>query len=166
MSGQAGRNGGRGGRGNAARGARGRGRGYNYKGASSTTKKGLCTTLTTHVFDYGQKNAADLMKTSWDKLVQHVGTTYGQDIASELKNKVTVIVDEPVPSAAILTRHALREQVIRTGQVNILAARRAQEVVLQAAVTAGGDADVAMALVVLQNEMHRTNTKHRSKFRL
>jgi hypothetical protein len=52
MSGREGRNVSRGGR-----GGRGPRRGQNYAGSASTAKKGLCTTLGTNVFDYGQKNA-------------------------------------------------------------------------------------------------------------
>jgi hypothetical protein len=60
-------------------GRHGRGRGQNYTGSANTTKKGMCVNLGTNVFDYGQKSAADLMRTSWENLVQHVDTNYGQD---------------------------------------------------------------------------------------
>ena len=106
MSGKSGR-GGRGGRGYPARG-RGRGRGQNYTGTSSTSKKGLCEALGTNVFDYGQKAAADQMRTSWEKITEYVGTTYGQDISNELQNKSTVVIAEPVLSPAILMRHQAR----------------------------------------------------------
>ena len=143
----------RGGRGNGGRGRRSRGRGQNYTGASGATKKGLCTTLGSHVFDYGQKSAADQMRTSWEKLVQYVGTSCGQDIANELQNKVTVVLVEPVHTAVALQRHAVRELMIRTGQVNIRNSRQAQETLLQAAVTAGTEPDALMKLAVLQNEI-------------
>ena len=66
-----GRNGCHGGRGYKGRG---RGRGHNYSGANSVSKKGLCTDLGNNVFDYGHKAAAGNMRTSWEKLVQKVGT--------------------------------------------------------------------------------------------
>jgi hypothetical protein len=78
MSGRGGRNNGRGGCVHGGRG--GRGRGQNYNGPASTAKKGMCANLGTNVFDYGQKSASDLMCTLWEKLVQYVGTNYGQDI--------------------------------------------------------------------------------------
>ena len=84
-----GRGGGRGGRG------AGRGRGHGYSGSTGTAKKGLCSDLGSNVFDYGQKGSADLMRTSWEKLVQYVGTTYGQDISNKLQNKVRVRIPEP-----------------------------------------------------------------------
>jgi hypothetical protein len=75
MSGRGGgRNNGRGGRSHGGRGGRGCGRGHNYTGSTNKTKKGLCANLGTNVFDYGQNSAADLMRTSWEKLVQYVGT--------------------------------------------------------------------------------------------
>jgi hypothetical protein len=85
MSGRGGgRNNGRGGRGRGGRGGRGRGRVQNYTGPTTPTKKGLCANLGTNVFDSGKKSAADLMLTSWENLVQYVGTNYGQDILNEL----------------------------------------------------------------------------------
>jgi phage tail tape-measure protein len=44
-------------------------------------KSGLCVTLRSNVYDYGHNAAADQMRTSWEKLVQYVGTNYGQDIS-------------------------------------------------------------------------------------
>jgi ribosomal protein L15 len=106
MSGRGGgRDNGRGGGGQGGRGGRGRSRGQNYTGSTTTTKKGLCANLGTNVFDYGQKSAADLMRTSWEKLVQYFGTNYGQDISNELQNKVTVALIEPVHSDEVLENH-------------------------------------------------------------
>ena len=152
---------GRGGRGNdnnnnSGHGGRGHGggagQGQHYTGGASTAMKGLCAALGTNVFDYGQKAAADQMRTSWEKLVQHVGTNHGQDISNELQNKQTVTIAEPTYSAAVMTRHAAREAMVRRGQRNIQAARRAQEILLQADV-ADGDQDAPMQLAILQNEI-------------
>jgi hypothetical protein len=97
MSGRGGRNNGGSGRGlgSANRGGRGRGQGQNYTGSASASKKSLCTYLGTNVFHYGQKSAANQMRTSWENLVQYVGTNYGQYINNELKNKVWVVLTEP-----------------------------------------------------------------------
>jgi len=158
MSGR-GNNNSRGGRGNGGRGGRGRGRGrnsggrgQNYTGGAPSAKRGMCPGLGTYVFDYGQKGSADQMRTSWDKLVQYVGTTYGQDISNELTNKVTVTIAEPTYSAAVLARHAAREAMVRQGQTNLQTARRAQEVILQREVAAG-EVDAPMALALIQNEI-------------
>ncbi len=65
---------------------RGRGRGNYYSGTGTvvTKHKGLCAALTSHVFEYGQKGAVDQMRTTWEKIVHHVGTIYGHDISNEL----------------------------------------------------------------------------------
>ena len=65
-----------------------------------------------YVFDYGQKGAADQMRTTWEKIVQYVGTTYGQDICNELQNKTTVTIPEPAHAQAVIDRHTAREQVV------------------------------------------------------
>jgi hypothetical protein len=126
--------------------------GQNYTGSANTTKKGLCANVGTNVFYYGKKSSADLMRTSWEKFVQYVGTTYGQDINNELQNKISVEIIEPVHSAEVLMKYGLREAMIRSGQRNIQRARQAQEKILEAAVLAK-DPDAPMKLAILQNEI-------------
>jgi hypothetical protein len=118
----------------------------------NTTKKGLCATLGTNVFDYGQTSAADLMRTSWEKLMQYVGTNNRQDISNELQNKISVDIIEPVYSAEVLRKHGLREAMIRSGQQHIQRTRQAQEKILEAAVLKK-DPDAPMKLEILQNEI-------------
>jgi hypothetical protein len=155
MSGRGGRNNSRGGRGrgSANRGGCCRGQSQNYTGSANAAKRGLCTNLGTHVFDYGQNSAADQMRTSWEKPVQYVGTNYGQDINNELQNKVWVVLTEPVYTDGVLATHSVREVMIRNGQLNIQKARQAQETILKATVQAGTDMDAPMKLAILQNEI-------------
>jgi hypothetical protein len=148
-----GRNNGRGGRGRGGRGGRSRGRGQNYPGSSNAARKGLCANLGTNVSDYGQKSAADQIRTSWENLEQYVGTNYGQDINNELQNKITVILVEPVHTDDMLLKHSLRETMIRNGQMNIQRDRKSQETILEAAVQAGLDMEAPMKLALLQNEI-------------
>ena len=77
--------GGRGGCGDD-RGGGGRGRGCSYNNNTSNKKVGLCKDLEHHIFDYGSKTSADLMRTTQEKIVQYAATKYGGDIANELKN--------------------------------------------------------------------------------
>ncbi len=73
---------------------RGRGGGNSYSGTGGA-HEGLCSALSDHVFDYGQKGAADQMRMTWEKIVHHVGTIYGHNISNELQNKKTVTIPEP-----------------------------------------------------------------------
>ena len=134
-------------------GCRGCSRGSNYTGSTSAPKKGLCTALGANVFDYGTKGTADQMRTSWEKLMQYVGTNYGQDISNELQNKAVITLAKPTHSAAVLARHAVHEMMICTSQMNLQTARQAQLLLLQALVDAGVDPEAPMKLAVLQNEM-------------
>jgi hypothetical protein len=93
------------------------------------------------------------MCTSWEKLVQYVGTNYGQDISNELQNKVWVVLTEPVHTNNVLARHGVRELTILNGQLNIQQARKAQEIILKSAVQSGTDMDAPMKLAILQNEI-------------
>jgi hypothetical protein len=70
-------------------------------------KSGLCATLGNNVFNYGHRAAADQMQTSWEKLVQFMGTNYGQDISNELQNKTPVTLTKPVHTPEVLARHAI-----------------------------------------------------------
>jgi hypothetical protein len=97
------------------------------------------------------------MRTSWEKLVQYIGTNYGQDISNELQNKLTVTLAKPVHTPAVITRHAIREQMIRTGQANLQQARTAQQFILETAVSAGVNPDAPMKLAILNNEIAQGN---------
>jgi hypothetical protein len=88
------------------------------------------------MFEYGQKSAADQMRTSWENLVQYFGTNYGQYINNELQNKFWVVLTEPVHTDDVLARHSVREVMIRNGQLNIQQARQSQETILKASVQA------------------------------
>jgi hypothetical protein len=165
MSGKSEKSNGRGGRGRNERSGRGRGRGLSYTGASKTQKSGLCKALESNVYDYGHKAAADQMRTSCEKLVQYVGTTYGQDTSNELHNLTTLVLPEPVHTATVLTRHAAREQMIRKGQANLQQARKAQKVILQAAVTQGNDLEAPLKLASSRTPSQKviSNRKRRSR---
>ena len=120
MSGRGGRSNGHSGCGKSEQSGHGhRRQGQSYTGASKASKSGLCKALNNNIFNYGHKAAADQRHTSWEKLVQYVGTTYRQDISNELQNKTTVTLAEPVHSEAVMTRDTTREQMIRTGQANL-----------------------------------------------
>ena len=53
----------------------------------NNNNKGLYISLGHHVLYYGQKGALDQMRTTWEKIVNHVGTIYGHDNSNELQNK-------------------------------------------------------------------------------
>jgi hypothetical protein len=53
----------------------------------------------------------------------------------------------------VISRHSVREVVIRTGQLNIQQARQAHDTILKAAVQAGTYMDAPMKLAILQNEI-------------
>jgi hypothetical protein len=74
----------------------------------------------------GHKEATYQMQTSWEKIVEYVGTNYGPTISNELQNKLTVILPEPVHTTAILARHATRSAMIKTAQKNMQDAREEQ----------------------------------------
>jgi hypothetical protein len=83
-----------------------------------------------------------------EKIVQYVGTNYGQAICKELRNKTTVIIPEPVHTAAILKRHATRSKMIRDTQKDLQDAREEQKKDLEDEIAAGvKEAKMKLAVV-------------------
>jgi hypothetical protein len=66
---------------------------------------------------------------------------------------MTVTLDQPTHSTAILQQNTARETVVRAGQLNIQATGRLRKIILQAAVVAAADPNAPMELAVLQNEI-------------
>ena len=83
--------------------------------------------------------------------MQYVGTNYGQDISTELQNKLTVNLVESVHAPEVIERHIIRERMIRTVQANIQTIWETQKIILEAAVTAGIDDAAPMKLEILEN---------------
>jgi hypothetical protein len=93
------------------------------------------------------------MCTLWEKLVQYVGTNYGQDISNELQNKFTVALVEPVHPDEVLENHEKLVTIVRAGQRNIQRARRFQESILDKATKATDPGVAPMKLALLQHEI-------------
>jgi hypothetical protein len=115
------------------------------------------------VFDYGHRAAADQMRTSWEKLVQFVGTNYGQDISNELQNKIPVILSEPVHTPEVFARHAICEQMVQTGEEKLQQAHLSKRIILETAATLGADPDAPMQLAILDNEIAEANYKQNNE---
>jgi hypothetical protein len=104
------------------------------------------------VFDYGQKEAAEEMRTTWEKIVLHMGTIYGHDISNELLNKKAVNIPEPFHTKDIMAKHKLRVLRRKSQQERLSKARRIQPDALKAA-----DKDIdtgeTMKMAILENEV-------------
>ena len=85
--------------------------------------------------------------------MQYFGTNYGQDISSELQNKITVKLVEPVHALEVIARHAIRERMTRKFQAKIQTARATQKTIMEASVTVGIDGAAHRKLAILENEI-------------
>ena len=133
-------------------GQRGRGSSYSGTGAAAAKHKGLCAALSHNVFDYGQKGAADQMRTTWEKLVHHVGTIYGHDISNELLNKKAVVLQKPEYTQDVRDKHDERTARHDSQQDRLSRARLVQKTALEQAVK-DKDSAAPMALAMLENEI-------------
>ncbi len=87
----------------------------------------------------------------WEKLVQFMGTNYGQDISNKQQNKFPVMLTKSVHISEVLARHAIWEQMVCTRQENIQKACLSKQVILEAAAALGVDPDAPMQLAILDN---------------
>jgi hypothetical protein len=74
-----------------------------------------------------------------------------------------VILSEPVHTPEVLARHAIQEQMVRTGEDNIQWARLSKRVILEAAAALGADPDAPMQLAILDNEIAEGNYKQNNE---
>ena len=131
-------------------------RGHNYSGTKIAPTKGLCTDLGRNVFDFGYKALPDKMRTSREKLVQHVGTKYGQDISNDLNNKLKVNIVIQVHSNDVLVGHATREALVYTFQSNIQLDCQAQASMLRSASTADpSDVELPTKIAVMNSDISK-----------
>ncbi len=89
---------------------------------------------------------------TWEKLVQFIGTNYGQDISNT----------KPVHTPEILA-HAIWEQMVCTRQQNIRQARLSKRVILEAAAPLGVNPDAPMQLAILDNQIAEGDYKQNNE---
>jgi hypothetical protein len=152
--GGASRNGGR----SRGRGSGRTGRGNDYSGSASSNKKGLCSALGSHVFDYGQRGSADQTKTSYEALTRHAGTVFGPDIGNELQNRQRLVIPEPTYSAEAIAANQAATLRRNTQHQRIEAARKAKSLALAEKIKQG-DTDAMLEQAILLNEMEEADHK-------
>ena len=60
------------------------------------------------MFTYEEKNSADEMQTTWEKAVQHIGISMGQNISTELRTRTLMVLPKPTYSQEILEKKRAR----------------------------------------------------------
>jgi hypothetical protein len=146
-------------RGGVGRGSGGRGRSY-AANKISTKKVGLCKDLEGNIFNYGTKTAANLMRTTQEKLIQYLGTKFGGDIANEIQNRTTVVIPPPTYSIAVMARHAARKTLVCGQQNNLLAANQAKKAIIMTRITTNpSNLDLPIELAELENKISQLNYK-------
>ena len=90
------------------RGRRGCGRGNSYHSHINNLNnknKGLFSALGQHIFDYGKEGAADQMRTTWEKIANHIGTIYGHNISNDFQNKKRIEIPQPKHTLQVNDKH-------------------------------------------------------------
>ena len=75
----------------------------------------MCSALGDHVFNYGQRDSADQMRTTWEKVVHHTGTVFGNDISMELLTRTETVIPAPEYTPAVLAQK-LEDAQLRASQ--------------------------------------------------
>jgi hypothetical protein len=101
----------------------GRGRGDNrtagYKSTAVPKILGMTKELGPHVFDHGDKGAADQVKITWEKLTNHVSTLYGTDIGTKLATNTRIHIPKPTYAQEDVERHA-KSEAMRVDMATLL----------------------------------------------
>ena len=87
----------------------GRGKHINY--IKEKSNLGVLKALGKSMFTYVEKNSAGEMRTTWEKIVQNIGITLGQDISTELGMRTLMVIPYPTHSKEILGRHMSRVEL-------------------------------------------------------
>ena len=151
--------------GNHGGGGQGRGRGGRGKGRvgsrtpSTTGSKmtGAVKDLSHHMFDYGTKGAAEQLATTWDKIVNYIGITLGDDIRTKLYTEQRVELQPPTYPLSALRRHQEDADMTARHNRRLLSAKRVALVDVQSKIELP-DADVSTLAIreaKLSNEIER-----------
>ena len=112
------------------------------------------------MFNYGQMEVVDQMRTSWKKLVHHIGSKYGPDIINELHIKTVVNITAPVHLPQVLVRHATWELLVRIVQTNTQMSHKAQPITIKASATSNPlDENLTTKIAILDNEIAKGDYK-------
>ena len=71
---------------------------YSKEKENSRISKALGNSM----FTLEGKNSADVMRTTWEKVVQHIGISLYQDISTELRTRALILIPAPTHSQEIL----------------------------------------------------------------
>ena len=149
MSGRGVNGGSRGGR--SGCGYRGSGRGSRHYTATLNKNKRLCSAFGKNVFNYGQKELADQMRTTWENIVHHVGTVYGHYISKTLKNKIKVFIHNPEFTEDVQFKKKLNVELLNLHSARLSEAREAKRVMLTQAVEDGNYSKSPIKMYMLEN---------------
>ena len=100
------------------------------------------------------------MRTSWEKLVHHVGSIMSQEISNELLNWVQIVVPQPQHKQTTLDKHAIDETRRLIQHTRILRARTDKIAALNTAslaVDAATAANLGLKIAELENEMEEAS---------
>ncbi len=107
-----GRGRGRGGHGGSGDGGRGGSRARTSPSSKTTAFKGQTAALGDKIYTCGEKNSADRMKTTNEKVARYLGSMMSQDICWEITNRTKRVIEKPQYPQAILDHHTQRVATI------------------------------------------------------
>ena len=87
------------------------------------SNSGLSKSLGNSMFTYGEKNYADKIRTTWEKVIQHIVISIGQDISKESQMRKIMVIPDPNHSQEILYRHMCKVQLHNTTHARLREAR-------------------------------------------
>ena len=94
------------------------------------------------------------MRTTWDKVVQHIGISLGQDISTEFRTRTLMVIPNPTHSQEILDIHRHKAQLRDTTHARL---REARNKVLELLVAdyAINNLDAVLKTAAIQNKIEK-----------
>ena len=93
------------------------------------------------------------MRTTWEKIVNHVRTIYGHNISNELQNKKRIKIPQPEQTHQVKYKHLKRVERLRYHHSRLIQAREVKLQFLEAAVKIQEDPEDPVKLAILVNEI-------------
>jgi hypothetical protein len=134
-------------------------------GSPAVQKKGLTAALGSHIFDYGDKDSADQMKVTWEKVCNHIGNTLNQELATEILTGKKIVPHMPTIDDALVQAHKQREDNRKDRLRRLIAVKERLANALRTQATKG-DITAEVQLVELENDIGELKEKAATDYKL
>ena len=93
------------------------------------------------------------MRTTWEKIVHHFGTTYGHYISNEMHKKSKFTIPKPGYTEYVQSKHKQHVGLFNLDSARLSKEREAKRVILNQEVEDGNDPEAPIKMAILENDI-------------